>query len=67
MALFELTFTIFFSILSAPKLIVHNLLSVTYLGFMGSSLQLFNKEHCLEKKELKGSALSLKSVLKRFS
>ena len=34
-----------FSKLSAVKLLVRNLLSVTYLGFVGSLLQFFNKEH----------------------
>ena len=62
--LFELRLTIIFSILSAVKLIVRNILSVTYLGFMGS---LFNKEHWLEKKELKISALSLEPAIKKFS
>ena len=66
-ALFELRLTMIFSMLSAVKLIVRNLLSLTYLGFVGSLLQLFNKEHWLEKKELKSSAFSLKSVIKRFS
>ena len=47
-ALFELRFAITFSILSATKLIL-----VTFLGFAGSLLQLFNKEHSLEEKELK--------------
>ena len=56
-ALFELRLTIIFSILSAVKLIVRKLLSVTYLGFM---VNLFNKEHWLEKKELKISAFTLK-------
>ena len=65
-ALFELRLTISFSILSAVKLIVCNLLSVTYLGFVGSLLQFFIKEHWLDKKELKSSAFSLKSVNKRF-
>ena len=41
-----------FSILSAAKLIVRNLVSVTYLEFVGSLLQLFDKEHWLEKFQL---------------
>ena len=61
-ALFELRFAITFSILSAAKLI-----SVTFLGFIGSLLQLFNKEHWLEEKELKSKAFFSKSVIKRFS
>ena len=48
-ALFELRLTIIFSILSAVKLIVSNFLSVTYLEFIGTLLQLFNKEHWSEK------------------
>ena len=48
--------------LSALKLILRNLLSVTYLRFEGSLLQLFNKEHWLEKNELKSSAFFLKSM-----
>ena len=66
-ALFELRFNIIFSILSAEKLIVCNLLSVPYLGFLGSLLQLFNEEHWLQKKEWKSSAFSLKFVIKQFS
>ena len=66
-ALFGLRLTIIFSILLVVKLIVRNLLSVTYLRFVGSLLQFFNKEHWLEKKELKSSAFSLKSVIKQFS
>ena len=61
--LFGLRLTIIFSILSVVKLIVRNLLSVTYLRFVGSLLQFFNKEHSLEKKEMKSSAFSLKSVI----
>ena len=61
-ALFGLRLTIIFSILLVVKLIVRNLLSVTYLRFVGSLLQFFNKEHWLENKELKSSAFSLKSV-----
>ena len=49
------------------KLIVRNLLSVTYQIFVESLLQFFNKEHWLEKKELKSLAFSLKSVIKRFT
>ena len=67
MGLLGLRLKIIFSILSAVKLIVHNLLSVTYLRFVGSLLQFFNEEHWLEKKELKSSAFSLKSVIKWFS
>ena len=44
-ALFGLRLTIIFSILLVVKLIVRNLLSVTYLIFVGSLLQFFNKEH----------------------
>ena len=66
-ALFGLRLRIIFSILSVMKLIVRNLLTVTYLRFVGSLLQSFNKEHSLEKKELKSYAFSLKSVIKRFS
>ena len=44
-ALFRLRLAIIFSILSSVKLIVRNLLSVTYLRFVGSLLQFFNKEH----------------------
>ena len=51
--LFELRLLRFFSILSVVKLIVRNPLSITYQKFVGSLLQLFNKEHWLEKKELK--------------
>ena len=65
-ALFGLRRTIILSILSVVKLIVRNLLSVTYLIYVGSLLQFFNKEHWLEKKELKSSAFSLKSIIKRF-
>ena len=65
-ALFELRLTIIFSILSVVKLILRHLLSITYLGFVGRLLQLFNKVHWLEKKELKSLASSLKSVIKRF-
>ena len=43
--LFELRLTIIFSTLSALMLIVRYLLSVTYLRFVGSLLQFFNKEH----------------------
>ena len=57
-ALFELRLTIIFSILSAVKLNVCNFFSVTYLGFMGTLLQLLNKEHWSEKKELKSSTFS---------
>ena len=57
-ALFELIITILCSILSAVKLIVRNFLSVTYLVFVGSLLQLLNKERRLEKKELKSSPFS---------
>ena len=49
------------------KLIVHNLISVTYPVFVESLLQLFNKEHWLEKKELKSSVFSLKSIVKQYS
>ena len=42
---FELSLTIIFSILYAAKLILLNLLSVTYIGFVGKLLHLFNKEH----------------------
>ena len=63
-ALFELGLKLIFSILSALKLIVRNLSSVTYLEFVGRLLQFFNKEHWLQKKELKSSAFSLKSVIK---
>ena len=66
-ALFWLRLTLFFSILSAVKLIVSKLLSVTYLSFVGSLLKFFNKEHWLEKKKLRSSAFSLKSVIKEFS
>ena len=66
-ALFGLRLTIIFSILSVVKLIVRNLSSVTYLRFVGSLLQFFNKDHRLEKKELKSSVFSLKSVIKQFS
>ena len=66
-ALFGLRLPIIFSLLSVVKLIVRNLLSVTYLRLLGSLLQVFNKEHWLEKKELKSSAFSKKSVIKRFS
>ena len=52
---------------SAVKLIVSNLLSVTYLGFAGSLLQIFHKEHCFEKRKLKNSAFPLKPVIIRFS
>ena len=65
--LFGLTLAIIFSKLSAMKLIVRNILSVTYLRLEGSLLQFFNKERWLEKKELKSSAFSLKPVIKRFS
>ena len=44
-ALFGLRLTIIFSILSVVKLIVRNLSSVTYLRFVGSLLQFFNKDH----------------------
>ena len=47
-ALFELRFAITFSILSAAML-----KSITFLGFVGSFLQPFNKEHWLEEKETK--------------
>ena len=57
-ALFGLRLTIIFFLLSAVKWIVRNLLSVTYLRFVGS-LHFFNKEHWLEKKELKSSAFYL--------
>ena len=45
LALFGLRLTIIFSILSIVKLIVPNLVSVTYLSFVGSLLRFFNKEH----------------------
>ena len=50
-ALFELRFAVTFSILSTAKLI-----SVTFLGFVGSLLQLLNKERYLEEKEWKSKA-----------
>ena len=56
LALSELRATAIFFILSAVKLIACNLLSVTYLGFVGHLLQLFTKEIWLQKKELKSSA-----------
>ena len=64
--LFGLILTIIFSILPAVMLIVRNHLTVTYLRFVGSLLQCFNKEHWWEKKELKSSAFSSKSVIKQF-
>ena len=44
-ALFELRLTKIFSILSAVKLIVRNLLSPTNLGLVEGLLQFFSKEH----------------------
>ena len=55
----------FFYIISSFKKLIDNLLSVTYLGYMGSSLELFNIEHWLEKKKLESSAFSLKSIIKQ--
>ena len=52
-ALFQLRLTKIFSILSAVKLVVRNLLSPRNLGFVEGLLQFFSKEHWLEKKELK--------------
>ena len=44
-ALFGLKLAIILSILSVVKLIVRNLLSVTYLRYMESLLEFFNKEY----------------------
>ena len=45
------------------------MLSVTNLGFVESLslVQLFNKQHWLEKKELNSLAFSLKFVIKCFA
>ena len=51
----------------AVKLNVRNILSVTYLRFLGSLLQFVKKEHWLKKKELKSSAFYSKTVVKRSS
>ena len=56
LALFELRLiikTITFFISSVVTLVVRNLLSVTYMGFVGSLPYYFNNVHWLEKKELK--------------
>ena len=66
-ALFRLRLTINISVLLVVKLVVRNLSSVKYQRFVGSLLQFFNKEYWLEKKELKSSVFSLKSVIKQFS
>ena len=55
-ALFEIKLKINFSISSVVKLVARNMLSVTYMRFLRSLLQLCHKIRCFEKKELKNSA-----------
>lgn len=55
-ALFEIKLKINFSISSVVKLVARNMLSVTYMRFLRSLLQLCHKKRCFEKKELKNSA-----------
>ena len=64
-ALFEIKLTIFFSISSVVKLVARNMLSVTFMGLLRSLLQLYHKERCFEKQELKKSAFPKISVISR--
>ena len=58
---------IIFPISFAENVTEDNRLSVRKLRLVGSLLWLAKREHCLEKKELKSSAFSLKSVIKHLS
>ena len=66
-ALFESRFWMIFPISLTENVTVVRCFSVIQLTSAGRKLLLGIREYCLEKKNLKSSAFSLKSVIRRFS